>query len=433
MRPRGMTTTRSATSSASSWSCVTKMLVAWGWSGRRRSQRRNSLRTLASSAPKGSSSSSTLGSTASARASAMRWRWPPDSCAGSRSASQSSCTSCSSSVTFCRVCAWLGGRPRGGRAAGQWRGVAVGQPVELHQLQQFGLLLPDLRLARAQAAGLDAQAEGHVLEHRHVAEQGVVLEHEAHVALAHMHAGGVGAAEMDAAGVGRLQPGNDAQQRGLAAARGAEQGEQFARGNVQAHIAQRMEVAKLLADVADFYAHGLSFQRSGGRSGGHWAAAMCSCSWRCSAMVLMTSVTSASKASSDAAANAATDWYSLYRISTCSGRVLVCPRIWPDTTDTAPNSPMARALHKITPYSRPQRMLGRLTRQKVCQPVAPSTMAACSSSLPWACISGISSRAMNGKVTNKVASTMPGTAKMIVMPCACNQGPNQPCAPNIST
>jgi len=40
------------------------------------------LRTRASSAPKGSSSSSTRGSMASARASATRWRWPPESCAG---------------------------------------------------------------------------------------------------------------------------------------------------------------------------------------------------------------------------------------------------------------------------------------------------------------------------------------------------------------
>jgi len=63
---------------------------------------------------------------------------------------------------------------------------------------------------------------------RHVAEQRVVLEHEAHVALTHMHVGGVFAAEQDVAVVGCFQPGDDAQQRGLAAARGAEQGDQFA-------------------------------------------------------------------------------------------------------------------------------------------------------------------------------------------------------------
>ena len=79
MRPPFITTTRSASSSASSWSWVTKTWSAPISSCSRRSQRRSSLRTLASSAPNGSSSSSTRGSIASARASATRWRWPPES------------------------------------------------------------------------------------------------------------------------------------------------------------------------------------------------------------------------------------------------------------------------------------------------------------------------------------------------------------------
>ena len=81
-RPWFMTTTSSATSIASSWSCVTNTVVVCVSSCRRRSQTRSSARTRASSAPNGSSSSSTFGSSASARASAMRWRWPPESCAG---------------------------------------------------------------------------------------------------------------------------------------------------------------------------------------------------------------------------------------------------------------------------------------------------------------------------------------------------------------
>ena len=67
---------------ASSWSWVTKIVVTCTSSWSRRSHARSSLRTVASSAPNGSSSSSTLGSTASARASAIRWRWPPLSCDG---------------------------------------------------------------------------------------------------------------------------------------------------------------------------------------------------------------------------------------------------------------------------------------------------------------------------------------------------------------
>ena len=98
-RPSFITTSCSATSIASSWSWVTKIVVTCISSWRRRSQVRRSLRTLASRAPKGSSSSSTCGSTASARARAMRWRWPPESWEGKRPASPSSWTSRSSSWT----------------------------------------------------------------------------------------------------------------------------------------------------------------------------------------------------------------------------------------------------------------------------------------------------------------------------------------------
>ena len=77
-----VTTICSATSIASYWSWVTKIVVTWTSSWRRRSHWRSSVRTRASRAPNGSSSSSTFGSTASARASAIRWRWPPESCDG---------------------------------------------------------------------------------------------------------------------------------------------------------------------------------------------------------------------------------------------------------------------------------------------------------------------------------------------------------------
>ena len=46
---------------------------------------------------------------------------------------------------------------------------------------------------------------------------------------------------------------------------------------------------------------------------------------------------------------------------------------------------------------------------------------------------GMSSRATMGKVMKIVASTMPGTAKMILMSCASSQGPSQPCLPKSST
>ena len=79
----------------------------------------------------------------------------------------------------------------------------------------------------------------------------------------------------------------------------------------------------------------------------------------------------------------------------------------PETTDTAPNSPIARALHRSTPYSSAQATFGRVTRKKMETPPAPNVVAASSSSVPCDCINGISSRATKGRVTRMVASTMP--------------------------
>ena len=113
-------------------------------------------------------------------------------------------------------------------------------------------------LGQSVAARLHAQAEGHVVEHRHVPEQRVVLEHEADLALAHVLVGRVLAVEQDAA-VGRvLEAGDDAQQRRLAAARRAEQRDELAGRELEADIVERDEVAERLADVADFDAHGAS-------------------------------------------------------------------------------------------------------------------------------------------------------------------------------
>ncbi len=144
--------------------------------------------------------------------------------------------------------------------AGELRRVTVGQPVELHQFQQAMHAAADLGLVRALAPRLHAQAEGHVLEHRHVAEQRVVLEHEADLAFAYMGVGGVLAFEDDAPGVRRLQPGDDPQQRGLAAARRPQQGDQFTAGEVERNLVERGEGAELLVDVLYLDAHlGMSF------------------------------------------------------------------------------------------------------------------------------------------------------------------------------
>ena len=201
-RPSLMTTISSATSRASSWSWVTKTVVTCTSSCRRRSQSRSSLRTLASSAPNGSSSSSTFGSTASARASAIRCRWPPESCEGSRWANCWRCTSRSSSSTRC--------------------GDLVLGPLA------------------------DLQAEGDVLRHGHVLEDRVVLEHEADVALLRRQLGGLDALDADRALVGGVEAGDDPQQRGLAAARRAEQRRQLAGRQGHDDVVEGDEVAEPL-------------------------------------------------------------------------------------------------------------------------------------------------------------------------------------------
>ena len=90
------------------------------------------------------------------------------------------------------------------------QGDVQGNPVQLHQLEQAHHLLLDLGFAGTLLAGLDAQAKGHVLKHRHVTEQRVMLEHKAHIAVTHMHIGRIFTTEVDAAHIGRLQARDDA-------------------------------------------------------------------------------------------------------------------------------------------------------------------------------------------------------------------------------
>ena len=74
--------------------------------------------------------------------------------------------------------------------------------AELRQVDELEQLVdPGLDLVLGPLA--DLQPERDVLGHRHVLEDGVVLEHEADVALLGRQLGGVGALDGDAAAVGR--------------------------------------------------------------------------------------------------------------------------------------------------------------------------------------------------------------------------------------
>src|SRR5262249_23610884 len=137
----------------------------------------------------------------------------------------------------------------------------------------------------------------------------------------------------------------------LTRARRTQQRHQFAVVHFQVHPPQRLKRAKALRYVSRFDAHDRASISASSPS--RTFARM-----RASNSDLAASVSSANRASRLATANAATKLYSLYRISTCSGIVLVLPRMCPDTTETAPNSPIARALHSTTPYSSAHFTLG---------------------------------------------------------------------------
>ena len=67
--------------------------------------------------------------------------------------------------------------------------------------------------------------------------------------------GGIFAFKQHLTGIGLLQSGNDAQQGGLAATGGTEQGNQFTGGKIEADIVERDKIAKGLVNVLDFNTH----------------------------------------------------------------------------------------------------------------------------------------------------------------------------------
>ena len=145
-------------------------------------------------------------------------------------------------------------------AAGELRRVAVGQALQMDQLQQLRHAVADLLLAGPQFARADSQAEGDILEDGHVPEQRVVLEHETHPPLAGVLACDVVALKQHRAvgvGIRGLQSGDDAQQGGLAGPGWAQQRHQLALVHNEAHVAQSGEAAEGLVDMAYFDGHAI--------------------------------------------------------------------------------------------------------------------------------------------------------------------------------
>ncbi len=124
-------------------------------------------------------------------------------------------------------------------ASGELGRPAAADVGETDALEHVVRLRPALALRHA----ADAQPVFHVLEHGHVREERVVLEHGVHVALRRRDASDVDAGELDVAGVRPLEAGYDAQRRRLAGSGRAEHREELPGCDVEVDAIDRNHVA----------------------------------------------------------------------------------------------------------------------------------------------------------------------------------------------
>jgi hypothetical protein len=159
-------------------------------------------------------------------------------------------------------------------AARQLAGLALLAALQLDQGQGLGHPAPDLALVDP----LAAQAEGHVLEDVHVGEQRVLLEDHVDVAPEGGDPDHVAAVEQDLAGGRFLEAGDHPQGGRLAAARGAQHGEELALGDAQVHLLHGPDV---VAAAGEFLLHpdqldrGQAVLLGNGRPGAHLDPGVC--------------------------------------------------------------------------------------------------------------------------------------------------------------
>ena len=132
-------------------------------------------------------------------------------------------------------------------SAGQLVRIALGEALQAHVFQRrrdFGADFGRRRLRHLQRE-CDVALDGHMREKR------VALEHHPHRPPLRRPAGEVLAVQHDAAGIGNVEARDHPQQRGLAATRGPEKGEELAGVDADADVVDRGEVAETAGDVLD--------------------------------------------------------------------------------------------------------------------------------------------------------------------------------------
>ncbi len=133
-------------------------------------------------------------------------------------------------------------------AAGQLSRLAFEQRF---QLQGAGGCLDLARYFLFVRAG-EIQGEGHVLAHRHVRIERVGLENHGQVAFGRADIGDVAPVQFDPAAADLLEPGDQAQQGGLAAAGWANKDHEFSITNVQVYAFDDVVAVEAFLQVVDF-------------------------------------------------------------------------------------------------------------------------------------------------------------------------------------
>ncbi len=132
-------------------------------------------------------------------------------------------------------------------AARELAGLAVEQMLDL---QQFGRPLHRrLALCRRHFAHFEAEAD--IAAHGHGRIERVGLEHHGDVAILGMHVVDIALADENIAARAWLKPGDDRQQRGLAAARRAQQDQETAVLQLDIDGLENLQRTKALADALD--------------------------------------------------------------------------------------------------------------------------------------------------------------------------------------
>ena len=111
--------------------------------------------------------------------------------------------------------------------------------------------LRDAASNRGGGLALSPQSEGDILENIEMREKRIGLEHHVDWSLMRRRAGQVFSVQREPARVRRLETGDAAHEGGLAAARRAEQREEFSRADIERHIVQRDRRAESFRNMFD--------------------------------------------------------------------------------------------------------------------------------------------------------------------------------------